>query len=97
MFMVGYPRTRGIGYTRMFLHKRPNNSLMNRPGKPGAVQEDFAMKKTNDTLLTNDPDCVKTRKFEYEAKIFPTIKVINGLLWDRILSLCSLPAYFSYI
>ena len=54
MFMVGYPRTRGIGYTRMFLHKRPNNSLMNRPGKPGAVQEDFAMKKTNDTLLTND-------------------------------------------
>ena len=60
MFMVGYPRTRGIGYTRMFLHKRPNNSLMNRPGKPGAVQEDFAMKKTNDTLLTNDPDCVRS-------------------------------------
>ena len=54
------------------------------------------MKKTNDTLLTNDPDCVITRKFEYEAKILPTINVINDLIWDRILTLHSLPAYFSY-
>ena len=54
------------------------------------------MKKSNDTLLKNDPDCVITRKFEHETDIFPTINKIYGLFWDRILNLHSLPAYLSY-
>ena len=57
MFMVGYPRTRGIGYTRMFLHKKPNNSLMNRPGKPGAVQAHSGEALDDENLKERTRDC----------------------------------------
>lgn len=66
MFKVGYPRTRGIGYTRMFLHKRPNNSLKSdccqRPSAK-TLMSAFVTKRTFQVINTTDLDIITTHSW----------------------------------